>query len=76
MLEIAKHAAQLKAIGFPDSPETLLQFMTDDELDVIEKTVTAIGIARPPDRSSELERVGEIVRVAYRRMEMRHPGVE
>ncbi len=72
MLDIDKHAAQLKAIGFPDPPETLLQFMTDDEVDEVEKTITAFGVT---DRSSD-GRLGEIVRVAYRRMAMRHPGFE
>ncbi len=76
MLEIDKHAAQLRAIGFPEEPETLLQFMTDDELDEIEKAVAAFGIADPRDEISELDRVAEIVRIAYRRMEMRHPGFE
>lgn len=76
MLEFDKHAAQLRAIGFPEEPETLLQFMTDDELDEIEKTVAAFGIANLPDASSDLDRVAEIVRVARRRMEMRHPGFE
>jgi hypothetical protein len=73
MLAIDKHAAQLKAIGFPEAPETLLPFLTDTEQDEIEKTITAFGVV---DRLSEVERLGEIVRVAYRRMEMRHPGIE
>ncbi len=76
MFEIEKHAAQLSAIGFPEEAETLLQFVTEDELDEIKKTMTAYGIANPPDASSEMDRVLEIVRIAYRRMEMRHPGYE
>jgi hypothetical protein len=71
MLDVGK-CTQLGAIGFS---EVLLRFLTDDELDQLEKIVTRVGI-RSPGTSVELERAGQIIWTAQRRAEMRHPGFE
>ena len=76
MLEVEKHATQLRAMGFPDAPETLMHYMTEDELAEIEQALLACALSRPLARPADAERVGEIVRVAWRRMAQQHPGFE
>ncbi len=70
MLDVEKHAAQLRAMGFPDAPETLLDYLTEDEIAEVEWAVLACALSPPPAQSAKTERVGEIVRAAYGRMHM------
>ncbi len=60
----------------PGPTEVLLRFVTDDEIGELQRRVTAFGHGEPPDQAQELERAREIMRIAYRRTVMGHPGVE
>jgi hypothetical protein len=62
------HAMQLGAV---ECPETLVRFLTEDELGELERIAS-----RSMNRPQELERAGRIVWMARRRAEMRHPGFE
>jgi len=72
MGELDKRIARV----LPGPADVLLRFVTDDERGELERLAATLGRAEPPNEAPQLERAREIMRIAYRRTVMGHPGVE
>ena len=65
---------ELKGVALPASPATLLRFVSNDELDELERLVLFLESAPYPPEAPALKRAEEIMRLAYSRMETGHSG--